>query len=143
MNAVMQPKQIIGAMLALGLLFGSPLAWGCEWASMQDCEMSSCPMTEQEPVDSCHGEGLPSSQMLSDCDSEPELAIDCCEAPIEQEPAKIGSQSTWSDGGSPLVVLADAVRQPPPLMPTNLAADAVSAQQHDLGRFTLLSSFLL
>lgn len=139
----MHKKRTISAMLAFGLLFGSPLAWGCEWASMQDCSLSACPMTDHHAAKGCHEAAVTPAEISSACDAQPQASIECCASPAEPEPARMDSQSIWDDNVSPLTVLADAVQQPPPSRPPDLVSNAISSQQHELGRFTLLSSFLL
>lgn len=139
----MRKRQTLSAILALGLLFVSPIAWGCEGTGMQDCSMSNCPMPDQQESAGCHEPDSSSDHGSSGCEPGPEVWIGCCQAPVEPEPAKLDSVSFGDHGTTPLVVLAERVEVEPPLRPPDLISEAISSQQHELGRFTLLSSFLL
>jgi len=139
----MRQRRIIVAILALGILFVSPFAWGCEGTGMQNCSMSDCPMTDEQPADDCHESAAMAEHDSSSCDAEPEMWIACCDAPIDQEPAKVDSASNWDHSTIPLIVLAETVEIQPPSRPPDLISEAISSQQHELGRFILLSSFLL
>lgn len=139
----MTQRRKLVAMVALGVLLGSPFAWGCEGTGMQNCSMSDCPMTDQQPTDDCHETAGPSEHDSSGCDAQPELWIACCDAPVNQEPAKVESASNWDHSATALSFLAEPVEIRPPSRSLDLISDAISAQQHELGRFTLLSSFLL
>lgn len=139
----MKQRRAIALTLALGVLLVSPIAWGCEGTGVQDCSMSDCPMTQQQEAEDCHQSAAPIEPDSFACDADPEIWIACCDAPIDQEPAKIDATSSSDHGATPLVILAERLEVQPPTRPPDLASEAISAQQHELGRFTLLSSFLL
>ena len=139
----MQRRQTSVAILALGLLLVSPFAWGCEGTGMQNCSMSDCPMTDPQPVDDCH-ESVPMAEHeSSSCDAQPESWLALCDAPIDQEPVNVDSAPNWDHSTTPLIGLAATVEIQLHSMPPDLISEAISSQQHELGRFTLLSSFLL
>lgn len=119
------------------------MAWGCEGPDMQDCSMSNCPMPDQQESEGCHEPDSSSDHGSSGCDAGPVMWIACCEAPVDPEPGKLDSVSCCDHDTTPLVVLAERVEVEPPLRPPDHIAEAISSQQHELGRFTLLSSFLL
>jgi len=100
-------------------------------------------MTDEQPADDCHESAAMAEHDSSSCDAEPEMWIACCDAPIDQEPAKVDSASNWDHSTIPLIVLAETVEIQPPSRPPDLISEAISSQQHELGRFILLSSFLL
>ncbi len=139
----MRKRLTLSAILALGLLLVSPMTWGCEGTGMQDCSMSNCPMPDQQKSDSCHRADSSSDHDSSGCDASPVIWIACCGAPGDPEPAKLDSASFCDHDTTPLVVLAERVEFEPPLRPPDLISETISSQQHELGRFTLLSSFLL
>lgn len=139
----MHQQRTAVAIIALGVLFVSPFAWGCEGTGMKNCSMSDCPMTEAPMADDCHDSSAPVEHDSSGCDAEPEVWIACCDAPVDQEPAKVDSASNWDHSTTPLIVLAERIEVQLPARPPDLISEAISSQQHELGRFTLLSSFLL
>ena len=110
---------------------------------MQSCSMSNCPMSAPPEAEGCHGSEVPVESESSDCHAGPELGIACCAAPIDPEPAKVDSQVSSAQTEAPLVVLAKRIEPRPPSKPPDLIAETISSQQYELGRFTLLSSFLL
>mgnify|MGYP001828741529 FL=1 len=139
----MRHQRSLVAILALGILFVSPFAWGCEGTGMRNCTMSDCHMTEERDVDDCDESGEMAEHESAGCDSAPESWVACFEAPADLEPAKIDSASIWDDSPTPLIVLAESVEIRPPYRPPDLRSETISSQQHELGRFTLLSTFLL
>lgn len=139
----MRQQRTLVAIFAFGVLFVSPFAWGCEGTGVQNCSMSDCPMTHESEVDDCHDSAAPPQHETSGCDAEPEVWIACCDAPVDQKPAKVESAAFLDHGATPLIVLAERVEIQPPSRPPDFVSEAISAQQHELGRFTLLSSFLL
>jgi hypothetical protein len=100
-------------------------------------------MTEEREVDDCDESDEMAEHDSADCDSGPEAWIACFEAPADLEPVKIESASNWDDSPTPLIVLAESVEIRPPYRSPDLIPETISSQQHELGRFTLLSTFLL
>lgn len=139
----MRQKRTFATILALGLLLLSPVAWGCEATGMQSCSMSDCPMTDQQESDACHESEPVSDHALSGCDATPEAWIACCDASADREPGKVESATSWSQATTPLVILTERIEPWSPSGPPDFISEAISARQHNLGRFTLLSSFLL
>lgn len=136
-------RRTLVAILALGILFVSPFAWGCEGTGMQNCSMSDCPMTDEQPVDDCHEPAPMAEHDSSGCDAHPEMGFAFCEAPIDQEPVNVDSASNWDHGTTPLIVLVETIEIQPHSRPPDRISEVISSQQHEVGRFTLLSSFLL
>jgi len=110
---------------------------------MQNCSMSGCPMTEESMAEDCHQSAAPAEHTSAACDANPQAWIACCKAPIDQEPAKVDSASNWDHSTTPLIVLVETIKIQHPSRQPDLISEAISSQQHELGRFTLLSSFLL
>jgi len=139
----MRRQRTLATILAFGVLLVSPMAWGCEGTGMQNCSMSDCPMPDPQESDGCHEADASSDLASSGCDASHEIWIACCDAPVDPEPAKVDTASTWVHSTVPLMVLAERVEPQAPSRPPDLIFQAVSSQQHELGRFILLSSFLL
>lgn len=139
----MRQQKTFATILALGLLVLSPVAWGCEATGMQNCSMSDCPMPDQQELDGCHESEDLTDQALSGCAAVPEAWIACCDAPVDQDPAKVDAATSWYETTTPLIILAERVEPRPPSGPPDLISEIISSRQHELGRFTLLSSFLL
>ena len=139
----MRQQRTFATILALGLLLLPPVAWGCEATGMLNCSMSDCPMPDQLESDGCHESEPVSDHALSGCDATPEAWIACCDAPVDREPAKVASAASWSQATTPLIMLAERIEPRSPSGPPDFISEAISARQHELGRFTLLSSFLL
>jgi hypothetical protein len=139
----MRRQRIPLTILALGFLFVTPLVWGCEETGMQNCSMSACPMTDEPVADDCHDSAAPVERNPSDCDAEPDIWISCCDAPADQNPARVDAASIWDLSTTPLALSAEILEIQPPPRPPDWISVAISTQRHELGRFTLLSSFLL
>jgi len=139
---VMQRQRTLAAIVALGILIVSPIAWGCEGADMKSCSMSDCPMSDMQEVDGCH-EPTASSTQSFNCESGHQVLIACCDAPVDQEQAQVAAATFLKHGSTPLLLLPENVELHPPSRPPDSISQAISSQQHELGRFTLLSSFLL
>jgi len=129
------------AILALLALLAPPMASGCGAAGMPNCAMSDCPMSEPDdtPMSGCHS-GREDSRA---CDVTANARLKCCDTTIGQEPveATVGSQPDLR--GAPLVVEVGVLEPHAPAPPSIAAARVLQSQQHSLGRFTLLSSYLL
>ena len=136
-------RQTLAVIFALGILFVPPIAWGCEGSDMQNCSMSDCPMPIPQEVEGCHDSDASPDQVSSNCGATPEVWISCCDGRVDQEPAKVDSASYWDPSTTPLVILAEHIEIQPPSRPPDLVSEVIFSQQHELGRFTLLSSFLL
>lgn len=139
----MRQRRTLVAIIALGGLLISPLAWGCEGTGGQNCRMSNCPMNEQQKAHGCPQSKTSPEHGSLGCAAGQEVGIACCDAPGDLEPATVDSESSRDRGTIPMVVLAEEVELQPPSRPPDLVSEAISSQQHGLGRFTLLSTFLL
>jgi hypothetical protein len=130
-------------MIALGGLLISPMAWGCDGAGGQNCRMSNCPMNDQQSAHGCPQSETSPEHSSMGCAAGQEMGIACCDAPGDLEPATVDSESSRDRGTTQLVVLAEQAELQLPVRPPDLVSEAISSQQHELGRFTLLSTFLL
>lgn len=133
------------ALCSLALVLASPVAWGCEGTGMENCAMAACPMGEghgaREVTAPSHC-GQDAAE-TTDCAVRRAVSVDCCDAPAERPLAEsapgnpsVSRHEPPSGGTTGLQVEA-----PPPL-PVD-ATCVVRTQQHELGRFTMLSSYLL
>ena len=139
----MRQQRTFATILALGLLLLPPVAWGCEATGMLNCSMSDCPMPDQQESDGCHEAEDLLDQGSSGCDAGPEIWTGYCDAPVEQDSARVDSEAYRDQTAAPLIMLAERIEPRSPSGPPDFISEAISARQHDLGRFTLLSSFLL
>lgn len=139
----MNQRQTLTAILAVGIFLTGPMAWGCEGTGMQNCSMSDCSTTTQREVDACHDSDGSSETGSSGCEAAPESWIACCDGPVDPEPAEANSWSSWDDSTSPLVHQDEKTSVQPPSRPPDFISVAVSTRLHSLGRFALLSSYLL
>jgi hypothetical protein len=113
--------------LALGLLlFAAPAAWACgQLTAMMAC----CPDAEPVDMSMCHGTS--------------QASIDCCTMESAPEPRQASELRT-----SNLITVLEAsdLESGTPTTSAASRADTAPAQSsllHELGRYTLFSSFLL
>ena len=139
----MLQQRILVAVIALAALCVAPLAWGCEGTGMRDCGMSDCAMAMEPVAGDCHVSDALAEGDSTGCNSQPEMWIACCDAPVDPEPAKFDPGSTRDLGTTPLDLLVEQVEIEPPTGPPDSLAEIISTRQHEQGRFILLSSFLL
>lgn len=129
------------ALLALVALLGPPTAWGCAETGMPDCSMAGCEMTDpnDSKMSDCHDE----QQESRSCDVEAKMSFDCCDMSAAQEPVEATGDDLSNLRTESMTVevgeLETVVVPQPPLA----AFRSIQSRQHALGRFTLLSSFLL
>jgi hypothetical protein len=135
----MKSRRIICTLAGLLLLLTSPVAWGCESTDMASCQMAACPMSSGEsPMPPCH-EGFGAEQDLGS--TSPTLGA-CCQAPLDREPID-STPVSQLDLTSSLLPAGAAAEAPQERPATQANADTVASQRHELGRYTLLSSFLI
>jgi hypothetical protein len=144
----MRDQKAIVATVALGVLLASTGAWGCPNADGQSCTMADCPMAEERPGNDCHdGMQMDESPMagatIQSCEASSPLWIGCCDSPTSDDPARLETTDFQvgdaQDSGAPV----GRIEPPSPTAPPRFAADLLSARDHDVGRYTLLSTFLL
>ena len=131
------------AVVVLGFLCLSPFAWSCEGNETQSCSMSDCPMPGETLVSDCHQSDERADSESAVTDDGHRAWIACCESPIDNAPADFDSSLCWHDHSSFRTHLAGQIETQPPAWAQDSVAQSISSQQHKLGRFTLLSSFLL
>ena len=135
----MTSRRIIFALAGVLLLLASPAAWGCESSDMASCQMSACPMSAAgSQMPSCH-------QATGDSPVRGSMgpaAGACCQAPLDREPIDSTPVSLLNPTSAlaPAGAVAEAAQERPG---TQAGADTVASQRHGLGRYTLLSSFLI
>ncbi len=129
------------AILALLALLAPPMAWGCGASEKLNCAMSDCPMSKpaDTPMSGCHS-GQEDSRA---CDVRANAWLGCCDTTVGQEPVEATLSSQPDLRGAPLVVEVGVLESHAPAPPAIAAARVLQSQLHSLGRFTLLSSYLL
>jgi hypothetical protein len=133
-------RRTLAALIGVLLLLASPMAWGCDSVDTGVCQMSACPMSGAgSSMPGCH-EGAGTSQ---DRGSLTPAAGACCQAPIDREP--IDSAPAGQLDLSSSLLLAEVVqsRVEERLEPLVSSDATIASQGHELGRYTLLSSFLI
>ena len=132
------------SVLLLGVLLLPPVLWGCEEAETSDCSMQECPFAGPRVANGCH-EAAESSQDPSMTDGRPVpgTQFGCCVTSMDPDTGKATSGTVRELNPTSLTVSIESVAPRQPRLPSDLMAQTVAAQVHDLGRFTLLSSFLL
>jgi hypothetical protein len=121
-------------------LMVSPVARGCGLAADPGCSMSDCPLSEAMVSADCHlNDTLPGPDLKRDRDD------DCCGvAPLTPGSNRVDAVGFPERLDNPgLDVAAAKLRVRSSREAPSLAFEAVMTRQHDLGRFTLNSSFLL
>ena len=135
-------QKLTAIVVACSFLF-TPLAWGCEASGMEDCALSDCAMTVETVTGDCHEMTGSTSAGSKVCDVEPAASIACCDSPADPEPAKFETFSLGNASDSPLAVLDEPLLDRLAAAPPDGIADRIGSRQHALGRFTLLSAYLL
>lgn len=117
------------------------MAWGCDSVDTGVCQMSACPMSGAgSSMPGCHEDAGASP----DRGSLTPAASACCQAPVDREPidaAPVGQLDLFTS-----LLLAEVVQSTVeiPLEPPLVSSDTtIASQGHELGRYTLLSSFLI
>ena len=125
--------------MALALLLATPLAWGCDSSAMAGCDMGDCPISDGHGSSSWdqNGDGP------SGCDGQVAVSLDCCDEPADRPLAEeTTAQSSGQRLELPTAEIAQLRSEPPPPLPVD-AACVICSQEHSLGRFTILSTYLL
>lgn len=130
----MKKRQRLVAIFALGILIAAPTVWGCEQGDTQSCSMSACPMMDAKDSSDCQEPREPAEHNAS---------VACCDTPRDQEPATIETLSGLDSRTTPIPHLAGHIETRPPARPPDTLFEVISSRQHELGRFTLFSSYLL
>ena len=130
--------------IALASLFLTPVAWGCERGDMEGCSMSACPlMSASQRMPDCHGPSPALSSAHQGCDLAAVAQVDCCAGRVSPEPTTLSSSAPTNPEPSPLVPRTEGLAVEAPPRPPERAWMALETRTHDLGRFTLLSAYLL
>ena len=126
-------------LFALALLLVSPCAWGCDSSGMKGCDMSERPMSEEQGSSHCEQD----DDEPMDCGGQKTVSVDCCDAPADRSVAEIAPSSvSVSRLDLPTAGTTGIQSEAPPPLPVD-ATCVIRTQQHELGRFTMLSSYLL
>lgn len=136
-------RQTLVAILAFATLLASPIAGGCEAAQVWMCGTSGCPMEAPSVAMACHGGSDIIESTLSGCESERAMSIDCCGSPVDADPATIDLSSSAGQEFMPLALSREALSAADSGRPPDDGLLVVATRLHQVGRFTLLSSFLL
>ena len=133
----------IVVLVALAVLLVSPVAWGCDGTGMQECDMPDmppdCPMSQEHGSSHCGQD----DEEPAGCDGQTAISVDCCEVTADRAPAEDSPRSfSVSRQDLEANVMAGVQSKAPPPLPAD-ATFVIRTQQHELGRFTMLSSFLL
>lgn len=139
-----QRFSLVVSALLLGVLLLPPVLWGCEEAETSDCSMQECPFAGPRVAGGCH-EAVESPQEPSVIEgrSVPGAQFGCCAVPMDPDTGMATSATSRELISTSLTVSIESVAPRQPRLPSDLMARTVASQVHDLGRFTLLSSFLL
>ncbi len=106
--------------------------------------MQECPFSGSQIAGGCH-EAAESSQdpSVTDGRSVPGAQFGCCVAPMDPDTGKATSGTVRELISTSLTASIESIVPRRPRPPSDLMVRTVASQVHDLGRFTLLSSFLL
>jgi len=136
----MLSRRTIYVLTGVLLLLSSPVAWGCESTDTSDCQMSACPMSGA-------GGSMP------DCDAGDGSSRDrravapvpsaCCSAPLDREPIDSAPTAQFDLSSSLPLDEVDSIDPQLWLEPLASSDATIASQRHELGRYTLLSAFLI
>lgn len=129
-------------LLAFVSLLVSPVFGGCEASGAQECGMSACPMEAPSTSSACHDGASIVDSAFESCDDKP-MSIACGAGPADLAPARIDAPSTAAPASVTLLLLTEIPSGAEPGQPPDESFFAVNSRLHQVGRFTLLSSFLL
>ena len=133
-------RRTIYVLMGVLLLLSSPVAWGCDSTDSGVCQMSACPMTGAgTSMPDCHEAGDESR----DRGSLAPAASACCSAPLEREPIESAPTAQLNHSSSLLLDEVESIDPQPWLEPLVSSDATIASQRHELGRYTLLSSFLI
>jgi hypothetical protein len=133
-------RRTLVALIGAFLVLASPMAWGCDSMEAGVCQMSACPMSAAGgSMPGCH-EVDGASQ---DCGSVAPVPSACCQAPLDRRPidsAPTGQLDLLSGLFLAEVELSTVQERLEPLADSEAT---IASQRYELGRYTLLSSFLI
>lgn len=122
----MRPTSRPIVLIAALLLLAAPAAWACgEVLSAMAC----CPLMDAMPSGNCHGQG--------------DLAMDCCATDSSSDPMAAPPADGARPSPAPVGLVSSAILPARAAAQPRIAAPELSSRIHDLGRYTLFSSFLL
>lgn len=126
------------------VLMSSPVAWGCDSMEAASCQLSACPMSSaisgaENAVPPCHS----GSEGTQDRGSLAPAASACCQAPVDREPIDSASNGQIDLSSSLLLAEVDVVAVQEKVQKPLDSAATVASQRHELGRYKLLSAYLI
>lgn len=125
------------------LLVSTPATWGCGSDATGACPMSDCPMAIPETDMGCHDPVPVDDQDQTACDSASQDMIACCDAPAELQPVGLESPRSATDSATPAVLVVGGVESLSPAHPPDRVLHRIASKRYEMGRYTLLASFLL
>ena len=131
------------ALISFGLILAAPMAWACQSTRASACSMPNCSMPMQTGSADSPTPEADLDQALSGCELANGLWVSSCFFPATNEPARADFQLLDTVELPFSAPLSHSIAEEPPERALFRAFDLVFAYQHELGRFTLLSSFLL
>ena len=139
-KTTMFTRRTIYVLTGLLLLLSSPVAWGCDSANSGACQMSACPMASTgASMPGCHD----AANESPDRGSLAPAANACCSAPLDREPIDSAPTAQFDPSSSLLLDEVTSIDPQPWLAPLVSSDATIASQRHELGRYTLLSSYLL
>jgi len=136
----MTSRKLLCALIGALLLLASPMAWGCDSRDMTSCQMAPCTMSVAgSSMPDCH-ETAGASQNRG---SLAPASSACCQAPLDREPIDSAPTSQIDLSSTPFLAEVDMVAVQEELETPSDSDTTVASQRHELGRYTLLSSYLI
>jgi hypothetical protein len=132
-------RRILCALVAGLFLVTSPAAWGCETTDVAACQMSACPLSGGSGTAGCHR----SAGTAPGADSMGTTAGSCCDAPLDRDPIDTVPINHWLPSPTDARIEAGSPVTEEGLEPLANSDATVRSQTHELGRYTLLSTFLI
>ena len=139
-KTAMTTRKPLCALIGALLLLASPMAWGCDSMDTGDCQMSACPMSGAgSSMPGCHDE----SGASQDRGSLAPAQSACCQAPLDREPIESAPTSQIDLPSGLFLAEVERSTVQERLEPLADSDATIASQRHELGSYTLLSSFLI
>lgn len=148
LEVTMQTLVHIAVLALLALFVVSPIAWACEVSGVAECTMEACPMADPGPEPHCPLGDAPMDGMAEKAPATGGHippggpAVNCCDSTSAPDADATPSQALSVQLRQASTAAGTVLVERPPKLPME-AARIHQSQQHEVGRFTILSSFLL